>query len=229
MSYCSKCGVSLSATEVVCPLCGKRIYTRVDDRPRAYPLNCEAVPLSSTRTALMGLIILLFPALCCFAVDILEDRFISWVMYIWGGEACFYTYIFLPKLFNKPKTSLLILASSAVTSGYLFLIGFLSGSGQWVLPLGLPVTFMSGAMVFAIYRTINIKKASQLFKSAVIILYTGFFAMAAELVIDIFLYGAPTFGWTLPVLLPLVCLSAAMFYLEYDSELKKRLLRAVFL
>ena len=229
MSYCSKCGVSLSATEAACPLCGKRIYSREDDAPKAYPPNCEAVPLSSTRTALVGLIILLFPALCCFAVDILEDRFISWVMYIWGGEACFYTYVFLPKLFNKPKTSLLILASSIVTSGYLFLIGFLSGSGQWVLPLGLPITFMSGAMIFAIYKTLNIKKVSQLFKSAVIIFSAGIFAMAAEVVIDIFLIGAPTFGWALPVLLPLAGVSAAMFYLEYDSELKKKLLRAVFL
>ena len=110
-----------------------------------------------------------------------------------------------------------------------YLIGYLSGSAEWVLPLGIPMIALSGANIFAISSIIKIKKVSHLFKTAVIISMAGFFVMTVEAVIDVYSKGALTFGWALPVLLPIACVSVAMFYIEYDSELKNRLQRAVFL
>lgn len=227
--YCTKCRVELSHTETVCPLCGTQIAAQSDDTYGAYPSNVEQVPLSNKHSALKGLIVLLFPALCCFIIDILVDGHISWGPYIWGAEACFFVFAFLPKLFKKPKTSLCLLADTAVTVAYLYVIGVKSGSTDWVLPLGLPLVFLAGVLVFAVLKTIQLKKPTQMFKSAAIICTLGVFALAIQVVIGIFKYGAITIGWALPVVLPTLIISAVLFYIEFNSPLKDRLLRAVFL
>ncbi len=229
MHYCSKCGVYLSETEDTCPLCGTQFVPGTDGKSRAYPANRQAVPIRSTNTALRGLLYLLIPLLCCLAIDFSEDGFISWALYIVGAETCLFTYVFLPKLLSRPKASYCIAASSAVTVCYFYLIGYLSGSVEWVLPLAVPLTGLAGSSLFSVIRILKIKKISQLFKSAVIISMAGFFVMTVEAVIDVYLMGELTFGWALPVLLPIVCVSAVMFYIEYDSELKERLQRAVFM
>ena len=229
MHYCSKCGVYISETEDTCPLCGTQIVSGQGGKSRAYPADRQSVPMRSPNTAITGLMYLLLPALCCLAIDFLEDGLISWALYIVGAETCLFTYVFLPKLLSRPKASYCIAASSVATVCYFYLIGYLSGSAELVLPMAIPMTALSGANIFAILSIAKIKKVSHLFKAAVIISILGFFVMTVEAVIDVNLMGALTFGWALPVLLPIVCISAAMFYIEYDSELKSRLQRAVFL
>jgi len=227
--YCLKCNVELSPTETVCPLCGTRIASETEDLYGAYPANSETVPLSRKHTALKGLIVLLFPAFCCFVIDILVDGTISWGPYIWGAEACFFMFAFLPKLFIRPKMSICLFADTAVTAAYLFLIGYLADSTEWVLPLGLPLAALAGLLVFSVLKTVSMKKLSRMFKSAAIICTLGVFTLATELVIGIFKYGTLTLGWALPVLLPALLISAVLFYIEFNSALKDRLVRAVFL
>ncbi len=228
-SFCSKCGVELSHTESVCPLCGIRVVSESENLCGAYPTNSQEVPLSNKHSALKGLIVLLFPAFFCFAIDILVDGIISWGPYIWGAEACFFTFAFLPKLFNRPKTSVCLFADTVVSVGYLFLIGYLAGSTEWVLPLGLPLSALAGLLVFLVLTTIQLKKSSRMFKSAAIICTLGVFALATEVVIGMFKYGVLTLGWALPVVLPSLIISAVLFYVEFNSSLKDRLVRAVFL
>ena len=161
-SYCTKCKVELSHTETVCPLCGTRIAPQADDSYGAYPSNVEQVPLSCKHTALKALIVLLFPALCCFAIDMLVDGHNSWGPYIWGAESCFFVFAFLPKLFARPKMSLCLLADTVAMVAYLYVIGIKSGSTQWVLPLGLPLAVLAGLLVFSVFKTIALKKSSNM-------------------------------------------------------------------
>ncbi|MEA4894419.1 MAG: hypothetical protein VB064_04075 [Oscillospiraceae bacterium] len=187
------------------------------------------MPLSSKYAALKGLILLLLPALCCFAIDIIADGHIGWGPYIWGGEGCLFVFAFLPKLFNRPKLSYCLIADTAVTFMYLFLVGYLNGAAKWVLPLGLPLTLLTGLLLFSLITITQMRRLSHLFKSGAILFTTGVFVLAVEIVIDMFRLGAPTLGWTLPVFLPMLAISAAMFYIEYDCGLKARIVRAVFL
>lgn len=226
-TYCSNCNIELSHTETVCPLCGTRFKAESAENCGAYPSDVEQVPLTRRHVALKGLIVLLFPALCCFAVDFMEHGFLTWVLYIWGAETCLFTYAFLPKLFARPKLSLCLAADCAVTTGYLFLIGLIDGSTAWVLPLGLPITLLAGFMAYSFIEILRIKKLSQLFKSAALICTAGFYALAVQLVIGVFKHGALVVGWGLPVLLPSLFVSLLLFYIESDSELKDRIRRAV--
>ena len=228
-TYCTNCRIELSYTETVCPLCGERIASESDDTYGAYPSNVEKVPLSRRHTALKGLIVLLFPALCCFIIDMAVDGHISWGPYIWGAEACFFTIAFLPKLFKKPKASICILADTAVLAAYLFVIGLESGSTEWVLPLGLPLAALTGLLVFLLLKTIQMKKPSQMFKSAAVICTLGVFVLAIQVVIGMFEHGTIAIGWALPVVLPTLFISVVLFYIEYNRALKDRLMRAVFL
>ena len=227
--YCKNCRVELAHTETVCPLCGTRIISESAAEYRAYPTSSEEVPLASKHTALKGLIALLFPALCCFIIDILVDGHISWGSYIWGAEACLFVFAFLPKLFDRPKLGYCLIADTAITVAYLFMIGHINGSIQWVLPLGLPLTSLFALMLFSVLTIIKQRKLSHLFKVASVLFTAGVFVMAFEIVLDMFILGMITLGWTLPVFLPLLITSTALFYVEYDCVLKARIVRAVFL
>ncbi len=226
-TYCTKCDIELSYTETVCPLCGTRIIEQDGENYGAYPSNVEQVPRTRKHVALKGLFILLFPALCCFAVDFMEHGLLTWVLYIWGAETCVFTYAFMPKFFAKPKLSLCLAADCAVTVGYLFLIGFIDGSTAWILPLGLPITLLAGFMAYSYIEISGIKKLSYLFKAAALICTTGFYALAVQLVIGIYKHGVLAVGWGLPILLPSLFVSAVLFYIESDAELKERIRRAV--
>jgi hypothetical protein len=227
--YCSKCRVELAHTETSCPLCGMPITSEAANSYRAYPASSEEVPLASKHTALKGLILLLFPALCCFIIDVLVDGHISWGPYIWGAEACLFVFAFLPKLFDRPRLSYCLIANTAVIVAYLFLIGYISGSTQWVLPLGLPLASLTGLLLFSLLTVIQERRLSHLFKVGSVFFIAGVFTLAVEIVIDMYNLGMLTLGWTLPVFMPLLITSAALFYIEYDCGLKARIVRAVFL
>ncbi|MBP8639638.1 MAG: hypothetical protein KBI01_01870 [Oscillospiraceae bacterium] len=228
-SYCNKCKIELSHTELVCPLCGSRTAVESDNYFGAYPACVQAVPLNSKHTALKALIVLLFPALCCFAINILVSGHVSWGPYIWGAEACFFVFAFLPKLFNRPKVSLCILADTAATVAYLYIIGVKNGSTEWILPLGLPLALLAGLLIYSILKTIQMRKPTQLFKTAAVICILGIFSLAVQIAISVFQQGVVTIGWALPVILPTMVISSVLFYVEFNSQLKRRLLRAVFL
>lgn len=219
----------LAHTESICPLCGTPVIRNSSASDRAYPANSEEVPLASKHTALKGLIALLFPALCCFIIDILVDGHISWGPYIWGAEACLFVFAFLPKLFDRPKLSYCLIADTTVVAAYLFMIGHINGSTKWVLPLGLPLAALAALMVFSLVTIIKMQKLSNLFKSGALFFIAGVYTLAVEIVIDMYNLGTLTMGWTLPVFLPLLVASAALFYIEYNCGLKERIARAVFL
>ena len=50
MALCSNCGVGLSHTETICPLCHQRI--KADALYSAYPANTEKVPLGLKRASM---------------------------------------------------------------------------------------------------------------------------------------------------------------------------------
>ncbi|MEG1317151.1 MAG: DUF6320 domain-containing protein, partial [Oscillospiraceae bacterium] len=153
MAYCVNCGVELSATEKKCPLCG-----RPSDAPseeiteRAYPAAVQKKKISAWNVVILGVLLMLIPAIICLMCDLFSDFKISWSLYVLGGELVAYTFITLPVVLKSPKSLACISADVSVTGLYLTLIAYLTGNMAWLLPLGIPAAFLVGAAVFGLIK-----------------------------------------------------------------------------
>jgi len=215
MSYCNNCGVELLHSVTVCPLCGQNCAAGdgIEPYPHAYPINVEKVPLKRRSSALRRLIILLIPAICCFAIDFLSDGIINWAPYVLGAEGCVFAYAFLPDVFTKSRLILCILSDTAA----------------WVLPFGFPVTFLSGSLLFAVIKTAKSAKISQLIKSAIVLALIGFYSFAFETLFSLFQSGGLNLHWSFIVSPLLLALSGMLVYINSNLSLKEKLSRKFYI
>lgn len=231
MSYCNNCGVELLHSVTVCPLCGQNCAASdgIEPYPYAYPSNVEKVPLKRRSSALRRLIFLIIPAICCFAIDFLSDGMITWAPYVLGAEGCLFAYAFLPDVFTKSRLILCIVSDTAITGGFLYLIGLMAGSAAWVLPFGFPVTFLSGSLLFAVIKTAKSAKISQLIKSAIVLALIGFYSLAFETLFSLFLSGGLNLHWSFIVSPLLLALSGMLVYINSNLSLKEKLSRKFYI
>jgi len=226
MSYCYNCGVELLNTEAVCPLCHRKICNIENGAAalkRAYPANLEKVPQSNKRLAVIGLIILLIPALCCLAADILDNGKINWGPYLWGAEGCIFVYLFLPELFSKLRLIIRFVLNAVVTAGYLYLIGLTANATNWVLPLGLPITLLASALLYSFIKTAKTAKISLLVKLCIFIGATGLFSVAVEAVIGLYGTAKLVLNWSLLVLFPSLVIVGILFCIESSRTLRDKI------
>ncbi|MDR1131707.1 MAG: hypothetical protein LBL15_04745 [Oscillospiraceae bacterium] len=232
MAYCYHCGVELLETESACPLCQWQVCGGENEAipsRRAYPPNMESVPLNNRRRALTGLAVLLIPALCCLAIDLADNGSVNWGPYIWGAEACVFVYLFLPELFSRLRLLLRFVLNAAVTAGYLYVIGLMLNTTNWVLPLGLPLTFLASAALYSFIKTVKTAKVSLLAKLCIFIGAAGLLSAALEAVIGLYETARLALSWSLPVLLPALVIAGILFGIESNRPLKAKLIRILLL
>ena len=231
MLHCNNCGVELMQTENVCPLCGRNCAesNTISSSPCAYPTNTEKVPLGRKRSAITWLVLLIIPAICCFVIDYLGNGIIDWAPYVLGAEACVFTYAFLPEVFTKSRLTLCVLSDTAITGGFLYLIGLMAGEASWVLPFGLPVTCLSGSLLFSVIKTAKSAKIPVLIKSSIVLGLIGIYSGAFETLFDLFQNGSVNLQWSLIVMPLLLTISGMLVYIESNRYLKERLSRRLYI
>ncbi len=219
------------SSETICPLCGQKFAhsDALEPSSCAYPSNVEKVSLNRKRSALTWLILLLIPAICCFAIDYLADGIVNWAPYVLGAEGCVFVYAFLPEVFTKSRLTLCVMSDTAITGGFLYLIGLMAGSASWVLPFGLPVTFLSGSLLFSVLKTAKSQKISTVIKSAVVLGLFGVYSIAFETLFDLFQNGVVNLHWSLIVLPLLFTFSGMLAYIESNRTLKEKLSRKLYI
>jgi len=231
MCYCVKCGIELSMSEKKCPLCFTTINhgedTDVKVQP-AYPLEPEKIKYNGVSIAVLGLLTLLIPAVICLLSNILSSGSVDWSLYVIGGEACFYVYVLLPFIFEKPRALFCVSADVTVTCGYLALIGILIKDMSWLLPIGIPITVISGIFIFILIKTMRLRKLADLYKLAVATITVGLFVAMLELIINLFKYESIIISWSLYVLLPSLMLALMFMFIESNHSLKDKILRRLF-
>lgn len=232
MSYCVKCGVELSASEKKCPLCFTAVQNWEDPTVEAqpgYPLEPDKIKYNGKNIAVLGMLILLIPAAICLLSNILKSSRIDWSLYVIGAEVCFYIYALLPFIFEKPKALFCISADVAVTCGYLTLIGFLIKNTSWLLPIGIPITTISGILIFTLIKIMNLPHRPVLYKLAGSTLIVGLFVTVLELTIKLFKYEKVIIRWSLYILLLFSIIALILIFIESNHTLKDKITRRLFI
>jgi len=232
MCYCVKCGVELSMSEKKCPLCFTAIkhgeHTHGKVQP-AYPLEPEKIKYNGRSIAVLGMLTLLIPAVICLLSNILSSGSVDWSLYVIGGEACFFIYALLPFTFEKPRALFCVSADVMVTCSYLALMGILIKDMSWLLPMGIPITVLSGIFIFILIKTMRLRKLADLYKLAVVTITVGLFVTMLELIINLFIYESIIISWSLYILLPSLIIALIFIFIESNHSLKDKITRRLFI
>ena len=156
MSYCVHCGVKLASYETVCPLCGTPVSdpngTEQTDLPR-FEDYLETTDRKINRHFLFSLItgLCLIPFLITAIVDFCLNHSLSWSLLVLGGEIVLWVFILVPFRFSFSRPSVCIIFDTLAVALYVLLINLVFRM-KWFLPLGLPLTLLSGALLYVIVR-----------------------------------------------------------------------------
>ena len=149
--YCIHCGVELSDSETVCPLCGTRVFH--PDLPRQqgeppFPPEPSTHPEEVNRTGALFILTMLavLPIVICILCDWSLNGTIVWSGFASGGVALLYILAVLPLWFKKPNPVIFVPADFVAIGLYLLYINFATG-GHWFLSFAFPVTGAIGVLV----------------------------------------------------------------------------------
>lgn len=233
MSYCVNCGVRLAESEALCPLCETPVVNpraaRSEDGYTPYPPRVETQRVNGSFIAFLGFLILLIPIVVTFVCDLLGDFTISWSLYVAGAAIMLFIFVFVPMFFKKPLVYLFIAMDGCAVSLYLALIAWMNGGIlSWFLPVALPVTLATSALVNCVTLIFRIKKLRLLPKYAILCYMLSVYFVVLEIILELAYYKEILLIWCWYALAPLVLLGALLFLVNRKEGLVDELRRRLF-
>lgn len=249
MPYCPNCGVELAADAERCPLCLAPAWrpgashargpeeTRRREAPVELaisaldPEDAEKLSPAEGRTLLWELLTvsLGIAALALLAIDLIDSPGIGWSRYPLASIGLAWALIGLlgaGRRARSPGARRLRLALAALAApAYLLLLDLFSGSLDWSLAIGVPVSLatelIAGLAALAIAR--SRRRGANV--AAILLAAVALICLAIESILDLAATRAIGLGWSSIVLVALLPVSLFLFYLHYRILGKKSLRR----
>lgn len=214
--YCIKCGVKLTDTENVCPLCETAVFHPDISRETGAPLypqhrypdpmdNPKVAQVIMTTTTLMALLITM---LC----DLQFSGGITWSGYVAGALVIGYVSLVLPSWFRKPNPVIFVPSSFAAVVIYLLYINHVT-HGDWFLSLAFPVSGYIALVVTAVVALLRYVRRGILYIFGGAGIALGVLMPLMELLICITFPYIRFTGWSFYPLIVLVLLGAMLIFL----------------
>lgn len=140
--YCVKCGVKLSESERVCPLCSTAVYhpdLPMPDGEAPYPKKkapkSEPKPLG---LAIFATVCMAIPIPAVLATNLRFNGGITFAGYVIGAILLAYIALVLPAWFKRPNPVIFVPCTFAAALLYLGYIN-LATDGDWFMTFALPI------------------------------------------------------------------------------------------
>lgn len=229
MSYCVNCGVELQAGARKCPLCDTPVYNpreleKVKEAQEPFPQ--EKGQVETVKRKDMGVLmttVLLATAVVCGILNAFSFQGVLWSLAV-GGVCVVLWVILIPVvIFEKQPIYISLLLDGVAIAAYLYMLTYLTGSNQWFLGLGLPITVLVTGIVELF--TLCVKRLPSSFLATCLEVFTaiGLLCAGIEILIDRFLSQTVSLSWSAVVLT--VCAILDIAFITILS--RKRLRHAV--
>ncbi len=229
--YCIHCGVKLSDTEKVCPLCQTRVFHPDLERLSAKPLYPEGTPKERTDTKAIQIlltILWLLPAILVYLVDWQIHESVTWSGYVIGALGLSYVSIILPLWFRKPNPVIFTPCGFGALAVYLLYIN-LKLNGSWFLSFAFPVTGGICLIVTAVVTLMRYVPKGRFFIFGGATIALGGFMLLVEFLLNL-TFRIPKFvGWSLYPLVVLALLGGILIYLGISPQARETLERKFFI
>jgi len=231
MSYCVNCGVEMEKSQGKCPLCGTVVQNPMEPYdPRIkkmYPQRSAEQNLTINRRYYLLLIAIAFlvPAAVCFLLDWISGPGLSWSLYAIGAMVMVFVFFLGPGLLVKHKVYICIVLDGAAVCGFLALVEYLSGSGEWFSKIVFPLLVLTVFATLAMLASIRQKIIKGLIIPAVALVLIGILSVATELLIASNVEGHLALSWSPVVLVPCFLVALALFLIHMNQPLRSELHR----
>lgn len=230
--YCIKCGIELSDTERICPICNTKVCHPdfvADVSKATYPVK-EFKSEEFNRTGLLFVItiIWLLPLFLPLALDLSLHSEITWSGYSSGGLIFAYLCLILPFWFKHPNPVIFVPCDFAAAILMLFYIN-LSLGDNWFWSFAFPITGAIGLITTAMITLIKYVKRGKLYIVGGSLIAAGVWTMLMELLIFITFNFKSKVHWSLYTASSLALLGLMLIVIAIIKPLKESLRKIFFI
>ncbi len=229
--YCINCGVKLSNTEKVCPLCQTVVFhpeIALETAKKAYPA-CTPRERADTK-ALQSLLTMLWllPAVLVFLCDWQIHGCVTWSGYVIGALGISYAAMILPLWFRKRNPVIFTPCTFAAIALYLLYINWQTG-GSWFLSFAFPVTGGICVIVTAVVTLMRYVPKANLFIFGGATILLGAYMLLVEFLLNQTFHFPKFIGWSLYPLTVLTLVGGALLYLAISRPARELFERKFFI
>ena len=226
-----KCGVKLSDTEKICPLCGTKVYhpdiTR-EEKNHIYPKR----KYPSTEEKTLGLPIFftaffVIPLLTVLLCDLRFTGAITWSGIVSGALALLYVVFILPLWFRNPNPVIFVPSSFVAVGLYLFYINWVV-EGDWFLSFALPIL---GCFMIIVVTTVTLMKyvpRGGLYIFGGAFMATGGMMLLMEFLLDLTFEKVRFIGWSFYPMVSLALIGGLLIFLGICRPAREAMERKFF-
>ncbi len=231
MSYCVNCGVELETAARECPLCNTPVWNPREqetgkDADGSFPVKKGQVETVKRKDfGLLISMVLLATAVTCGVLNAFVFRENLWSLAVIGACGILWVMIIPAVIYAAQSVYVSLLYDGAAVAFYLFLLTFLTGDRNWFTGLGLPIvillTVLSECFAFCV------RKLPKSFLTVSLYLFTaiGLICIGLEILIDRYVFGAFSPGWSAVVLTVCIILDIAIATLLSRKRLRNAVRR----
>ncbi len=230
--YCVKCGVKLSESETVCPLCSTRVYhpdLEIKEGEPPYPKKTLpkkqsgslGFPIFATACFILG-------ALISFLCDLHFNRGVVFSGYVAGALFLAYVSLVLPLWFRAPNPVIFVPCSFAAALLYLLYIDLFS-HGAWFLSFALPVTACFALIVCTVCTLTRYLRRGRLFIFGGAFIALGLLMLLIEFLLCVTFPAVRFIGWYVYPLSALSFIGAFLIFLGICRPARESMERLFFI
>ena len=237
MSYCVNCGVELDKSAGECPLCGTVVYNPREagrggeGQPGVQsPFPREKGEVETVNRKDFGILVSmveLATAATCGVLNAFVFQGTLWSLAVIG--ACLVLWVvMIPAVIDRRVPAWLsFLLDGAAAGGYLYMLTFQVGSGEWFWGLGLPIVILVTLIAELLTACIRHLPSSFLTNALYVVSAVGLLCLGLEILIDLYVTDLIALSWSAVVLTVVVCVDAMLITVlsrrRLRNEVRRRL------
>ena len=205
MSYCVNCGVELDASMKECPLCNTPVINpkEIPNDRTASPFPREKGQVEAVKKKDAGILlstVVVATAVVCGLLNLLVFSGKPWSLIIIGACVLLWVIMIPVVIYSRQSVYLSLLLDGVALGAYLYMITYLTGSNRWFAGLGLPITAL--VTVIAEIFTFCVRRLPRSFLTVALYSFTAMavLCIGLEILIDRYLHGHVSLGWSAVVL-----------------------------
>ena len=230
MPYCSRCGVEVDDTVESCPLCRAPIQKFLEDgqTPCRYPAEASSVPRGSRRDLMDKMRLartvttfgFFIPIFIVVSVDFFLNRSITWSSYVMASLLEMWLLSMLP-LFLLRRPFVIIPTAYLSALIYMFVLDVLNGNLSWAIPFGGPIMTLLAVLAAGVLMAVKFTRRKGINIAAILLSAMVVLCIGLDILINWWLTGRFSMGWSLLVAGTSLPVIALLFYLHAAVSRKK--------
>lgn len=231
MSYCVNCGVELDASAKSCPLCNTpvinpKVLEQMAVAQTPFPQKKGQVEAVKRKDlGILMTVMVVSTAVICGLLNLLVFKGAPWSLAVIGVCVILWVILIPAVIYTKQSIYVSLLYDGAAVGLYLYMLTFLTGSGEWFWGLGLPITVL--VLVDAELLTLCIKKLPRSFLTVFLYVFTAIGILCAdlEILIDLYLTQEISLSWSAVVVTVCVIVDIAIITMLSRRRLRNAVRR----